>query len=71
MGYALVHSPCFGCGRVFSYNPHLVPSLPIAGVRQPICQACVDHVNPQRIRNGLAPIKPHPNAYEPIEESEL
>lgn len=28
-GYVSVASPCFTCGRIFSYNPHLVPSVPI------------------------------------------
>ena len=28
-GYVYVASPCFTCGRLFSYNPHLVPSVPI------------------------------------------
>lgn len=71
MGCAMVHSPCFGCGRVFDYNPHRVPSIPIEGDRRPICQACVDLVNPQRIRNGLSPIVPLPGAYDPIPEEEL
>ena len=71
MGYAIVHSACFGCSRVFGYNPHRVPSIPINGDRKPICQDCVDLCNPARIRNGLQPIVPMPGAYEPIEETEL
>jgi hypothetical protein len=26
MGYVFVTSQCFGCGRIFSYNPLRVPS---------------------------------------------
>jgi hypothetical protein len=40
-------------------------------VRQPICRACVERVNPVRVKNGLEPIVPHADAYEPCEESEL
>jgi hypothetical protein len=28
-GYAYAYSPCFTCGRLFTYNPHRVPSVPI------------------------------------------
>jgi len=71
MGYAIVWSPCVGCGRVFGFNPHRVPSVPINGVREPICRDCVDRSNPTRIANGLEPIRILPGAYEPIHESEL
>lgn len=72
MGYALAMSPCLGCGRVFSYNPMRVPSCSaVTGKREPICQACVDRINPERIKNGLEPIVPHRDAYEACDESEL
>jgi len=71
MGYALAYSPCLGCGRVFAYNPVRVPSITHNGTRQPICQACVDRANPNRIKNGLEPIVPAPDAYEACDESEL
>ena len=52
-----------------------VPSIPAAvnptGTREPICQACVDRANPERIKRGLAPIVPLPDAYEPCNENEL
>jgi len=70
-GYAIVISPCFGCGKTFGYNPHKVPSIPIKGVREPICADCVERANPQRIANGLDPIVVLPGAYEPIDEGEL
>ena len=71
MGYVFAHSICFGCKQVFSYNPMKVPSIPIDGEREPICQACVDRINPERIKNGLPPIVPAPDAYEPCNETEL
>jgi len=70
-GYVMAHSACIGCGRVFSYNPVRVPSLFVNGQREPVCRDCVERVNPGRIKNGLAPIVPHPEAYEPCDESEL
>ena len=71
MGFAIVHSACFGCGRVFGYNPHKVPSIRIGGNRQPICADCVERTNPIRIADGLDPIVPLPGAYEPLDETEL
>lgn len=71
MGYAFCTSSCIGCGRVFNYNPMRVPSITIEGDRKPICQTCVDRVNPQRVANGLDPIVPFPDAYDACNESEL
>ena len=70
-GYAICFGACIGCGRTFGFNPVHVPSLSVKGVREPICRNCVEQVNPQRIKNGLDPIIPHPEAYEPIPENEL
>ncbi len=70
-GWVVVLSPCVGCGHPFSYNPHLVPSVTIAGTRHPICQACVTRVNPLRRANGLPEIVPLAGAYEPLSESAL
>jgi hypothetical protein len=71
MSYAFCTSACIGCGRIFSYNPVRVPSIRIKGSREPICEACVNRANPQRIKNGLKPITVQPDAYEACEESEL
>ena len=71
VGYVFATSACVGCGRIFSYNPMRVPSLTINGSRQPICEGCVARVNPTRIKNGLPPIVPFPDAYEACDESEL
>lgn len=71
MGYYQAMSACIGCSRIFTYNPMRVPSIRINGVREPICQSCVDRVNPKREANGLGPIVPLPGAYEPCDESEI
>ena len=71
MGYAIVFAPCFGCGRVFGFNPHKVPSILVKGVKLSICLDCVERVNPMRKANGVPEIVPDPDAYEPIEEHEL
>lgn len=64
MGYMFAMSGCFGCGRLFSFNPELVPSVMVKGRREPICQECVDRANPVRIKNGLEPISVLPGAYD-------
>lgn len=71
MGYVMAMSACFGCGAPFAYNPNLVPSIRHEGVKQPICKACIERVNPMRKANGLPEIIPDPRAYEAIEEHEL
>ena len=71
MGYALCVGACLGCGRTFSFNPVTVPSMTYNGTREPICQACVNRVNPLREKNGLPPIVPAPDAYEACDESQL
>lgn len=71
MGFASCLSNCYGCKRVFMYNPMKVPSVTIDGVREPICEACVARVNPQRIANGLPPIVPMPDAYTACDENDM
>lgn len=71
MGYVTAMSPCIGCGRIFSYNPVRVPSVTWKGTREPICLGCVERINPQRIKNGLPPIVPAPDAYDAADENEL
>ena len=71
MGYALAHSHCIGCKQFFSYNPMRVPSVVINGVREPICQNCVNRANPERVKNGLPPIVPASGAYDACDEAEL
>jgi hypothetical protein len=75
MGYVYVMGPCFSCRRIFSYNPKHVPSIPShlsgTGTREPVCLECINQANPHRIKNGLPPIVPHPEAYDPLPEEEL
>jgi hypothetical protein len=68
VGYMIAMGPCVGCGRLFGFNPELVPSITIKGEREPICLVCVKRVNPMRLKNGLPPIEPLPGAYEPEPE---
>jgi hypothetical protein len=71
MGYAIAMSPCYGCGKVFGYNPMKVPSIKVNGNKEPICLDCIERTNPRRIANGLEPIIPAPDAYAPCDENEL
>ena len=72
MGYACVVGPCAGCDAVITYNPHHVPSLPVNGVREPICRSCHGVWNEiHRTSKGLDPLPIHPDAYEPLDEREL
>lgn len=71
MGYVQAISACCGCGRIFCYNPHRVPSCIVNGTREPICEACVRHYNPIRRAKGLDEIKILPGAYEAMDEGEL
>jgi hypothetical protein len=71
MGHAIAFGNCIGCGRLFSFNPLLVPSVRVNGVREPICRACVEQANPVREAKGLEPITILPGAYDPVDEEEL
>lgn len=70
-GYCIVHGRCFGCGQLFQFHPHKVPSIRVEGVRQPVCRTCIEKANPERIKNGLAPVVIMDGAYEPCPEEEL
>ncbi len=68
MGYYFATGHCYACGRLFTFNPELVPSVRVQGVREPVCLPCVTAANPHREANGLDPIHPLPGAYEPAPE---
>lgn len=85
-GFVFVLGPCFVCGQPFTFNPTLVPSVPIDPVtkrppdlggdperarREPVCASCVERANVLRERNGLAPFVVRPGAYEAMPEAEL
>ena len=67
MGFMYVIGNCYACSVLFAFNADWVPSIPIDGVREPICRDCVARANPIRKQNGLEPIWVHPEAYEPQE----
>lgn len=67
MGYMFVLGECWSCGAHFCFSAERVPSIPIKGVRQPICRNCIDLANQKRAVNGLDPIPVLPGAYEPDE----
>jgi len=71
MGFVTASAACAGCGQLFTFNPVRVPSIRIGGERQPICRDCIERVNPIRMRNGLDPIVPEPDAYTGCDEAEL
>lgn len=62
-------SGCVQCGKLFTYNPELVPSVWVKGSKEPICADCVAWANPIRKERGLEPITVLPGAYEPTEVS--
>jgi hypothetical protein len=64
MGAMFALAPCVGCGSTFTFNPDKVPSVVVRGIREPICQVCVDAANPTRVANGLDPIEVLPGAYD-------
>ena len=68
-GYMIALGNCANCGRLLSFNPHKVPSIRVAGKREPICRGCFDEWNQHhRISQGLDPVPLDPEAYEPAEE---
>lgn len=71
MGYAFAMGTCLACKRVFTFNPLRVPSITVAGSREPVCLSCMTLANAKRKEMGLEPHAIHPDAYEPCEESEL
>jgi hypothetical protein len=71
MGYMIAMGGCIICGRPFSFNPHKVPSIIVRGRREPVCRECMEMANRRREAAGVPPHAILPDAYEPIEESEL
>ena len=71
MGFASCLGTCFGCGGLFHFNPNIVPSIRVKGVKEPVCESCVKRANPEREKNGLEPIVIREGAYEAADESEV
>lgn len=67
-GYMIVLGNCVNCGRFLSFNPDKVPSIRVAGKREPICPRCFGSWNEiHRTSKGLDPLPLHPDAYGPAE----
>ena len=71
MGYAVCFGVCCACHNPMSFNPHKVPSIPINGVREPVCKSCVGVYNAMRKQKGEPEFQIPPGAYDAIDESEL
>jgi hypothetical protein len=68
MGYVFIIGNCFACKRPFTFNATWVPSVrDDSGVRQPVCESCMNLANVKREAMGLDPHPIHPDAYEPEE----
>jgi len=55
---------CVLCGRMFTANPDLVPSIRVSGTRGSICRPCIGKVNRERAARGLQVWPIHPDAYD-------
>jgi len=64
MGYMFCTGPCVNCKKLFTFNPDLVPSTRVNGIKEPICKDCVEWANPIRKERGLEPIPVLRGAYE-------
>jgi hypothetical protein len=71
MAYISAYGACFVCGVPFVFNPLHVPSFPVQGVREPICETCITATNAERRRRGLAPFPIHPDAYVGEDEANV
>jgi hypothetical protein len=68
MGYLSLLATCVACRQPFTCNPYRVPSIPIEGVRQPVCRSCIEAANRRRAALGNEPIAVLPGAYDPADE---
>ena len=72
MGYVQALGHCILCEKVFSFNPLRVPSLRVAGKREPVCAECIEiKVNPYRKSKGLDEVIVAEDAYDEVDEGEL
>ncbi len=70
-GFALAVGRCISCGRTFGFNPGKVPSVRVAGQREPVCESCMTAANAVRVSRGLPELPVLPGAYEPSPEEDL
>jgi hypothetical protein len=71
MSYVLCFGYCAACRKMLGFNPMKVPSIRIAGKREPICKECVDMLNQRLVANDHQPVAILPGAYEACDEFEL
>lgn len=72
MGYVFMTGYCFICGSMFTYNPVRVPVVRDSkGEKQAVCRECIDRANVERVKLGLKPLVPAPDAYQAVREEEL
>ena len=67
MAFMVCTASCICCNTLFNFNPDLVPSLRYQGNKEPVCRACVEWANAERVKKGLKPFPILPGAYEPQE----
>ncbi len=58
-GHMIASGSCWCCRAVFFFDPDLVPSIE----GNPICQRCVETINPERVALGLPAITYQAGAY--------
>ena len=69
--YAMLHSECYICKKIFSSNPTKVPSLRVGGEQVVFCERCIELENERRKGTEQEPLPVHPDAYKPVAEEEL
>lgn len=69
MGYAICMGFCINCKNPIQFNPRRVPVLTINGSKEPLCEACARRWCEIHKKNPADYI--FPDAYAPVDESEL
>lgn len=68
MPFMFVIGNCCACHAPITFSPSRVPSLVVAGSREPLCRGCHARWNKiHRTSQGLPPVEAHPDAWEPEE----
>ena len=77
-GYVSCMGVCVGCRTMITFNPNKVPSVRVKdghlhpdGKREPLCRACAETINQNRINEGKEPCVIADDAYDPLPENEL
>lgn len=70
-GFVTVIGSCCSCGKIMGFNPNTVPSYRVNGVREPLCEDCVQKINERRRANNLPVISYDKDAYTGCPEEEI